>query len=212
MKYIKAYNKFKEVLNIDDYKFSEYEKGILSKEEERSLDRLRTMGVIDGKKTLIINKDGTIDFDGDIYFNEMRDIIRIKLMSEMSLKFNKVSGDFDCSDCNLKNLSICPKYVGGYFACSSNNLKSLVGGPEEVGGFYNCSYNNLDSLNGLALEIGEDLFCGNNNLDSLDIVSNIEGDIWCSGNKIDPNNNEFSGYCGGKILYTSVEEIEREEE
>ena len=63
-----------------------------------------------------INSDGSIDVnDHGVFFNGYG-------LNELPLKFNRVSGKFDCSHNNLTSLEGCPKYVGGSFFCNNNKL------------------------------------------------------------------------------------------
>lgn len=68
-----------------------------------------------------VNIDQSIDVRGDVKFPEFA-----SFLTELPLKFNKVSGDFDCS--------------------ALQNLTTLEGGPAEVGGTFNCSYTAIASL------------------------------------------------------------------
>lgn len=74
-----------------------------------------------------INDDGTIDVDGNVEFSKVMNFI-----TELPLKFNKVSGDFDCSRLSLVTLKGCPIEVGK-FNCSFNQLNSLVYLPRKIG-------------------------------------------------------------------------------
>jgi hypothetical protein len=52
-------------------------------------------------------------------------------------RVDEVSGNFDCSDNQLKTLVGSPRTVGGHFDCTANPLKSSLGAPHTVGGnFY----------------------------------------------------------------------------
>jgi hypothetical protein len=75
-----------------------------------------------------INDDGTIDIDGNVEFSKV-----MNFLTELPLKFNKVSGDFDCSRLSLITLKGCPIEVGGAFDCSYNQLNSLVYLPRKIG-------------------------------------------------------------------------------
>jgi hypothetical protein len=81
-----------------------------------------------------INPDGSIDVDGDVdlSFNDL---------TELPLRFNKVSGYFRCHNNRLTSLKGCPRWVGGYFNCNYNRLPSLEFSPEYVSDDFNCSYN-----------------------------------------------------------------------
>jgi hypothetical protein len=56
-----------------------------------------------------VNIDQSIDVRSDVKFSEFA-----SFLTELPLKFNKVSGDFDCSALqNLTTLKGCPSEVGG---------------------------------------------------------------------------------------------------
>lgn len=78
-----------------------------------------------------INADMSVDILGDIRFPNLASFLK-----ELPLKFNKVSGDFDCSALeNLTSLKGSPVEVGGTFNCSYTNIKSLKYAPEYAGRF-----------------------------------------------------------------------------
>jgi len=106
-------------------------------------------------KNYTINIDGSIDVDGDVNLSDME-------LTELPLKFNHVSGYFDCGWNNLTTLEGCPKSVGGDFHCSDNNLTILEGGPKSVGGDFSCWKNNLTSLEGSPKSVGGDFYCSYN--------------------------------------------------
>jgi len=81
-----------------------------------------------------INDDLSVDIKGSVYlFN--------KSLTKLPLKFNIVSGDFDCSHNRLTTLEGSPRSVGGNFYCYNNVLNTLEGGPEYVGGNFYCQDN-----------------------------------------------------------------------
>ena len=125
-----------------------------------------------------INLDGSIDVVGNVY------LIHDGL-TEIPLKFNKVSGDFSCSRNKLTNLEGCPNYVGDTFYCGYNNLTSLYGCPNYVGDAFYCGYNNLTCLIGSPNYVGDTFYCGYNNLTSLyGCPSHIGGKFYCYGNPL----------------------------
>jgi len=79
-------------------------------------------------------EDGTINVYGNV-------LIRNYPYPKLPVKFNKVSGYFDCSKNKLKTLEGCPDIVGTSFSCHSNLLFSLYGSPIGVGARYYCSNN-----------------------------------------------------------------------
>ena len=112
-------------------------------------------------KNYTINPDGSIDVDGNVNLSYMN-------LTELPLKFNKVSGYFYCSENNLTSLEGCPNEVGDDFDCSENKLTSLEGCPNEVGGDFDCSNNQLTNLEGSPNYVGGDFYCYENNLTSLE--------------------------------------------
>ena len=125
-----------------------------------------------------INEDHTIDVDGNINFIA-------KGLTKIPLKFNIVSGFFNCSLIELTTLEGSPKSVGDDFRCHNNKLTSLEGGPEYVGGDFNCSYNYLTSLRGSPKEVDGSFNCYNNNLTSLEgSTKTIGGGFNCQLNNL----------------------------
>jgi hypothetical protein len=88
-----------------------------------------------GINNYTINRDGSIDVDGDFYLDVD--------MIELHLKFNRVSGSFFCSNLQLTSLEGGPSEVGGDFFCNGNALTSLMHCPKVVGGNFYCFKNNL---------------------------------------------------------------------
>ena len=89
-----------------------------------------------------INEDGTIDVDGDVNLYN-------KGLTELPLKFGKVSGNFSCPNNNLTSLEGSPSSVGGYFHCYNNQLKSLSGISKYISGNIDCRYNELRDVKGI---------------------------------------------------------------
>ena len=89
-----------------------------------------------GIENYTINPDGSIDVYGDVDLSH-------KGLTELPLRFNRVSGYFDCGSNNLTTLKGSPRWVGGIFACSRNQLTSLEFSPEYVGGWFSCEFNDL---------------------------------------------------------------------
>jgi len=77
-------------------------------------------------KNYTINKDGSIDVDGDVFLYKRN-------LNKLPLNFNKVSGVFYCDNNELTSLVGAPKEVGGSFYCDNNKLISLKGAPNRVG-------------------------------------------------------------------------------
>lgn len=78
-----------------------------------------------------INSDGSIEVVGNVKFSKI-----MSFLTELPLKFNKVSGDFDCSRNKLTSLIGSPIEVGGDFDCSYNEITSLEFAPKKVGGTF----------------------------------------------------------------------------
>ena len=114
-----------------------------------------------GIENYVINKDGSIDVDDTVYLSYRK-------LYRLPLKFNKVSGSFNCYRNYLTSLEGCPNYVGRNFYCENNKLTSLEGCPSYVGISFNCSCNELTSLIGCPKEVGGYFDCQSNYLTSLD--------------------------------------------
>lgn len=150
-----------------------------------------------------INEDGTVDVDGSVYLYN-------KGLTQIPLKFGKISGPFDCDNNKLTSLEGSPKYVGGYFSCNGNQLKTLEGGPEIVIGEYHCNNNQLVNFKGfpedyVVVEYAElsDMIYGDNPVYKLleDIPSNkwLKLIYWC---------NEFDAITDdGKVIPERMEEV-----
>ena len=140
-----------------------------------------------------INDDGSIDVDGDVYLS-------LSSLHILPLRFNKVSGYFDCS-CNiLTSLEGSPREVGDGFYCYRNNLISLKGCPKVVGGYFNCSENDLTSLIGSPEVLNSTFDCNKNNLTSLDgLPKELNGNIYFSTNNLHPFYERVYGEIGNKL-------------
>jgi hypothetical protein len=86
-------------------------------------------------KNYTINPDGSIDVNGSVNLSG-------RVLTELPLRFNKVTGSFNCGYNKLTTLKGSPKWVGS-FNCSVNKLTSLEFSPDYVGGHFWCKYNNL---------------------------------------------------------------------
>ena len=104
-----------------------------------------------------INDDGSVDVDEDVDLYGFR-------ITELPLKFGKVSGDF---------------------LCHNNKLTSLSGSPREVGGYFICSDNQLESLSGISKYISFGIYCENNKLrDVQGIKDGWRGTFYVEGNPV----------------------------
>jgi hypothetical protein len=127
-------------------------------------------------KNYIISDDLTVAVDGDVFLYD-KNIINI------SIKFNIVIGDFNCSYNRLTSIEGAPEKVGGYFSCSHNKLTSLQGAPKEVGGGFYCDNNKLINLQGAPKEVGGGFDCSFNKLTSLQgVPEKIDGNFYCYNN------------------------------
>jgi hypothetical protein len=104
-----------------------------------------------------INDDGTIDVNGDVNLYN-------KGLTELPIRFNKVTGWFFCRNNKLTTLKDCPRWVGSNFSCVNNKLTSLEFGPEYVGNDFVCNFNDLTDLVGSPKQVGGDFSCINNKL------------------------------------------------
>jgi hypothetical protein len=127
-----------------------------------------------------LNSNGKIDVDGGVR------MVGVNL-TEIPVKFNKVSGSFMCSFNHLTSLEFAPTSVGEDFYCSHNNITSLEFAPTSVGGGFYChnNYQNLTSLEGAPSEVGGDFYCHNNHLTSLEFAPSKVGGVFnCSNNHL----------------------------
>jgi hypothetical protein len=135
-----------------------------------------------GIKNYTINKDGSVDVNGDVD-------IRRKGLTEIPLKFRNVSGNFFCNDNQLTSLEGAPQSVNN-FDCSYNKLNTLEGSPQSVNGDFSCFSNKLTSLEGSPKSIGNNFRCTINKLTSL------EGCPQSIGNNFDISNNQLISLKG----------------
>jgi hypothetical protein len=164
------------------------------------------------KGTYTINPDGSYDVEGDVDLSD-RDL------TELPIKFNKVSGYFYCYNNKLTSLKGCPKIVGGDFNCYNNQLTSLIGSPEKVGSYFDCHDNKLTSLKGCPKEVGGKFDCSFNNLTNFKGFNcKISNKLYCDNNhikeiyKLCPTKkfinalNEYSVIRGDKVLLNRLED------
>ena len=102
-------------------------------------------------KNYTINDDGSIDVNGRVNLYN-------KGLTELPLRFNKVTGSFDCSNNKLTSLKGCPRWVGGYFGCGYNDLTSLEFSPDYIGGYFSCVYNKYLTNNYCDTEISGNFY------------------------------------------------------
>ncbi len=98
----------------------------LKKRKSSKIERLREE--LMSKGTM---RNGRLDVDDSV------DLYNIEL-TELPLKFGRVTGYFDCTANKLTSLEGAPTEVVGYFDCRKNMLTSLKGAPIKVGGNFLC--------------------------------------------------------------------------
>ena len=89
-----------------------------------------------GITNYIINSDGSIDVNGDVDLSGFG-------LTQLPLRFNRVTGYFNCNYNKLTTLEGCPKWIGGWFSCHDNQLTSLEFSPDYIGSSFDCQCNNL---------------------------------------------------------------------
>ena len=124
-----------------------------------------------------INDDLSIDISGGVFLDR-------KKLEYLPVRFNYVSGSFNCSDNKLKSLEGCPQTISGSFNCSDNYLESLKGCPQTVDEVFNCSKNVIKSLKGCPQEVRA-FHCFGNRLESLEGgPQTVNEDYDCSNNTL----------------------------
>ena len=146
---------------------------------------------------LEIHEDGTVDVNGDIaiWSDDLID-------KKFPIKFGYVSGNFNCSNINVKTLEGCPIEVGRDFNCHSNELTSLEGCTQKVGGGFYCGHNQLISLEGCPQEVRGYFSCTYNKLTSLEgCPQEVRGNFYCYDNSGNFTEDDVRQYCNvkGKI-------------
>jgi len=122
-----------------------------------------------------LNSNSGVYVDGDVSMIDMN-------LTEIPVKFGKITGDFGCSQNSLTSLNGCPTTVNGIFWCNCNNLTSLEFTPSYVGGDFGCSHNNLTSLEFAPSKVGGGFYCYNNPL--KDYFKNIKEEYFEHWNKL----------------------------
>ena len=112
-------------------------------------------------KNWTLNPDGSIDVDGNVYLYNIG-------LTELPLKFGKVSGNFNCSNNQLTTLEGCPNSVGGDFSCRNNQLTTFKGCPESISGYLDCFNNKIVNFYGFPDRlIGMELYLEGNPLGEI---------------------------------------------
>jgi hypothetical protein len=118
---------------------------------------------------------GVVDVQGDVQL--------IADCDQMSVKFGKVSGDFNCADRGLTTLAGSPHHVVGQFSCEHNRLTSLAHAPHHVDGVFSAPYNHITHLTHMPTYVGASFWIYGNPLESLsglDKLDQIHGELWCT--------------------------------
>jgi hypothetical protein len=147
------------------------------KRKIKNLDLGRFGDLID-KSLLIPNLDGTYDYDGSLNFDSMG----LMSLTEIPIRFRKVSGYFSCQWNNIISLQQSPSTVGGYFSFYHNKLTSLKGAPSTVGGDFNCFINKFISLQHSPSTVGGDFNFSEEYLLSKACSSVVGGNFSYKGN------------------------------
>lgn len=126
-------------------------------------------------RNYIINKNNTIDVNGDVSLIGFR-------LSKLPLKFNNIYGSFDCSYNYLTSLKGCPKYVKGSFYCHNNYIYTLHYIPEKIDGDLSCTNNRLTKIE-YSSNINGNIYAYNNKLESIENYKNIIEKIHCTNKK-----------------------------
>lgn len=105
---------------------------------------------------------------GLVYVNGSVHVERFHIgQNTLGVKFGVVTGDFSCSDTNIKSLEGSPIEVGGDFKCSRTTLTSLVGAPKKVGNGFYCTNTKIVDLVGSPRYVGRSFYAVNNNFESF---------------------------------------------
>jgi hypothetical protein len=132
--------------------------------------------VVDG--TYTIQSNGTVHVNGNVDMIDMN-------LTKLPVKFDKVTGNFNCSNNQLISLDGAPESVGGYFYCHRNQLTSLEGAPKSVNGDFDCLYNRLFNLVGSPKSVKGNFDCSRNRLTSLTgAPQSIDGSFDCMSNQL----------------------------
>jgi hypothetical protein len=124
-----------------------------------------------------INGDLSIDVDDNVHLG-------FKMLEYLPLRFNYVSGGFDCYENKLISLEGSPQILDGSFLCYENELKSLEGSPSVVNGNFICYENELESLEGCPQTVNGYFSCYRNKLKDLEHFPEVNGIIDMKGNPV----------------------------
>lgn len=137
------------------------------KDTIKSLILKRAKDKIASKLDLLRINNYTINDDLSVDVNDVV-VLAHHDLTEIPVKFNRVTKSFLCQHNKLKTLKNAPQYVGGDFNCSSNQIKELTHSPKIVKGHFSCSKNKIENFKGIADEIGGRLDATSNKINTLD--------------------------------------------
>jgi hypothetical protein len=107
-----------------------------------------------------INSDGLVDVTGSV-------VMYVEDLTEIPIKFGKVTGFFDLTRNYLTTLKGSPHTVGTSFHCANNAvLTSLEFCPLRVGDNFNCSWNKIREFTGPKY-IGGNFICTGNPIEKI---------------------------------------------
>jgi len=131
--------------------------------------------------------------------------VKIKRYYEdtLPIQFGYISGDFNCSENNLKYSTNFPRQVKGEFNCGDNQLTEILNGPLFVDGDYACYNNKLTSLKGVTEKIDGSFYCVGNYLETLeDGPISVKKNYYCADNEEDFTEEYVRTVChvSGKVF------------
>lgn len=104
----------------------------------------------------IVNVDGNVS-------------LSYKKLKKIPFKFNKINGNFDCSNNSLICLQGAPDIINGSFYCSYNHLQNLEYAPSYVEKAFYCNHNNIENISLNNNEIGHTFIANNNKIKCLNL-------------------------------------------
>lgn len=138
-----------------------------TKDNIKSFILKRAKSKIANKLDLLNINNYTINNDLSVDVNDVVVLAHMNL-TEIPVKFNRITKSFLCQHNKLKTLKNAPEYVGGDFNCSSNQIKELTHSPRIVKGHFSCSKNKIENLKGISNEIGGRLDATSNKINTLE--------------------------------------------
>lgn len=112
----------------------------------------------------IIHPDMSVDVNDNVDISN-------KNLDFIPVKFNRITGFFDCSHNNFSDLSSGPKIVMRTLACRFNKIKSLSNYDVQIGWALDCEHNELTSLDAENITINGNLYLTHNPLTSFESLS-----------------------------------------